>query len=145
MIDLTISCCPLNTSLHIQSLKFTSAPWSNIPTKQLHNFKHTILWNTPSMPFYEVRHFMKQAKHAIFWSAQMFWSTLITPFYEAGQARQARQFFEARQSLHFMKHAQHVRVLKHAKHAIFWNIPSTPSTPFYEAPQARKHDKHAST
>ena len=55
-------------------------------------FKHTILWNTPSMPFYEERqpsqffeasqgrHFIKHAKHAILWG------TSSTPFYEARQA-----------------------------------------------------------
>ena len=128
MIDLTISCCPLNTSLHIQSLKFTSAPWLNIPTKQLHNFKHTILWNTPFYEADQARHFLrranvlKYANHSILWrrpstpSTPIFWSTPITPFYEA---RPARPCFEARQARHFLKHT------KYAKHTILWSTSST--------------------
>ena len=71
MIGLTISCSPLNKSLHIQSQQFTSASWSNTPRKQFNSFKHAIFWNMPSKPlyearqarqFFEARHFMKHAK-----------------------------------------------------------------------------------
>ena len=44
MIGLAISCFPLNKSLCIQNLQFATAPWSNIPRKQLTNV---------SSPFYE--------------------------------------------------------------------------------------------
>ena len=52
-------------------------------------FKHVVLWNTPSTPYYEVRQapsfyaarqardFMKDAKHSILWS------TSSMPFHEA--------------------------------------------------------------
>ena len=52
-------------------------------------FKHVVLWNMPSTPYYEVRQaplfyearqardFMKDAKHSILWS------TSSTPFHEA--------------------------------------------------------------
>ena len=126
MIDLTISFCPLNTSLHILSLQFIQVHRGQ--TYQESNL--TIL----STPFYETRqarqarHFMKHAKHANFlkhakhanlWSTPIFWST---SFYEA------REFFEARQARKHVKHS------KHGKHA------STPNT---WARQARKAHKHA--
>ena len=90
MIDSAISCDPLNTSLYIQSLQFTNALCSNIPRKQINNFKHAILWNTPSTLIYEARqarqfyealqarHFMKHAKFRI---------TPSTSFHEARQVR----------------------------------------------------------
>ena len=99
MIGLTISYHPLNASFLIQSLQFTSVPWSNTPRKQFNNFKHAIFWNTPSTPFYKARqacYLMKHVKHAILWS------TSGTPFYEA---LQARQFFEARQGRKYAKYA----------------------------------------
>ena len=65
MIGLAISCRPLNTSLHIQR-------------KQVNNFKHVILGNTPSTPYYEAREFFEVCK--------------------------ARQFFEARQAYEHVKH-----------------------------------------
>ena len=40
MIGLTTSCLALNTSLRIQNLHFTSAPWSH--TEKFNNFKYTI-------------------------------------------------------------------------------------------------------
>ena len=69
MIGLAISCRPLNTSLHIQSLQFTSAPCSNTPRKQSNKLKHTILRSTPGTSYFEanqVRHFIKNAEDSIF-------------------------------------------------------------------------------
>ena len=45
MINLAISWLPLNTSLRIQDLQFTSALWPHTHTvrKKFRNFKHTIL------------------------------------------------------------------------------------------------------
>ena len=91
MIGLAISCRPLNTSHHIQR-------------KQVNNFKHVILGNTPSTPYYEslqAHQFMKHAKYAILLS------TPSTPFYEAREffeVCKARQFFEARQAYEHVKH-----------------------------------------
>ena len=36
-----------------------------------------------------------------------------------------------------MKYVKHRYFMKHAKHAMLWSTPSTPSTVFYEARQAR--------
>ena len=86
MIDLTISCCPLNASLHILILQFTTAPWSNILKKE----------------FNEIRHLMKYAKHA---KHAILWGTPSTTLYEA---RQARQFYETHQARYSMEHSKHV-------------------------------------
>ena len=68
MIGLAISCLPLNTSFRIQNLQLTSAACSHTPKKHFYNFKHVILWNTLSAPFFEARqahHIVKHAKPAI--------------------------------------------------------------------------------
>ena len=82
MTDLAISYRPLNTSLHIQNLQFTNAPWSNTPRKQFNKFTRPTLWNTPSTPLFEARealHFMKHVKH------------VSTPSSQSTRAHQARE------------------------------------------------------
>ena len=53
IIGLGISCCLFNMSLCIQSLRFTSAQWSNTPRKKF----------TPIYEARRARHFMKRIKH----------------------------------------------------------------------------------
>ena len=58
---------------------------------QFQNFKHAILWSTPSTPFFKarpVRFLLKHAKHPILWS------TSSTPFCEVGQARKHAKFIK---------------------------------------------------
>ena len=90
-------------------------------------FKHAILWNTPSTPFYEAH------------QASDFMNTW---FYEA---RQVSQLFEACQARRFMKQAKHANFLKHAKHAILWSTLSTRARQLCGHAKHVEHAKQAST
>ena len=83
--DLPISYRPLNTSLRIQSLQFTSAPWSTTPRKQFNDFKQATLWHTTSRPFFEGHYFMKHAKDESTPSSQSMPSTRPCQEHEHGK------------------------------------------------------------
>ena len=143
IIDLAISCSPLNTwasrnflpsikyissycpeldmiYLIQQSLQLTSVPLSNTSRKYFINFKH--------------------AKHAILWSSP---------------SRPSMTFYETCQACHFIRHTKYVgtpssysmqtrQACKHIKHSKYVKHGSMPSTQTHQALQACKACENAS-
>ena len=105
-------------------------------------FKHAILWNTPSTPFYEAHQFFETHGAHQFFEAHQARDFMNTWFYEA---RQVSQLFEACQARRFMKQAKHANFLKHAKHAILWSTLSTRARQLCGHAKHVKHAKQAST
>ena len=105
-------------------------------------FKHAILWNTPSTPFYEAHQFFETHGAHQFFEAHQARDFMNTWFYEA---RQVSQLFEACQARRFMKQAKHANFLKHAKHTILWSTLSTRARQLCGHAKHVKHAKQAST
>ena len=57
-----MSCLPLNTSLPIQNLQFTSTPWLHTPKNQLTTLGTPVYEARQTRHFYEARQASKHAK-----------------------------------------------------------------------------------